>query len=138
MSRRNDDWWSSFKEDLKLPNASPIWEQLSFSACRSSENDEKFGVRCEFPGLKKEELQVDLSPVDLTISTKNLKDQDDDLFRPASQKFRSYREKFTLPRDSTFLLDKAESCYCEGVLKVTIPKNMDEQHKQQKRNISIK
>jgi HSP20 family protein len=79
-------------------------------------------VKCEVPGMKKEELTVEVGPETITISGR--KSKEEKVERRSYYRFERASGMFTrtvrLPCEVE--LEKAHSTYREGVLEVRVPK----------------
>lgn len=85
------------------------------------ETNRTFIIELAAPGMKKEDLKIDLNKNILSIfSEVNIKDKDDEKFLRREFVYNAFRRSFTLPRYAD--ASKIAAKYENGVLFVTIPK----------------
>jgi len=87
------------------------------------EDGESVVVKAEIPGIKKENIDVQLTPDSITISGKKSSEErteQKDYFR-LERSYGSFTRTFELPAE--ILTDKARAVFKDGVLEVRIPKN---------------
>jgi HSP20 family protein len=85
----------------------PFYDERSLSpACDVSETEEKFLLSVDLPGMKKEDIKIELKDQVLTIS--------------GERKTEKYQRSFTLP--TVVDGNKVEARYEDGVLELTLPK----------------
>lgn len=92
--------------------------------------EDKFILEFELPGLKKEDVKIELHEQKLTVSgEKSAGGERDNLkFHLAERTFGSFSRSFQLPR--TVELEKIEAHFKDGVLKMELPKKELEKPKQ--------
>jgi HSP20 family protein len=99
------------------------------------EDGESVVVKAEMPGIKKEDLNVQLTPDTITISGKKSSEERaerKDYYR-VERSWGSFSRTCHLP--SEILTDKARATFKDGVLEVRIPKS--EQAAQRSRKLNI-
>ncbi|MDY7578661.1 Hsp20/alpha crystallin family protein [Herbaspirillum sp. RTI4] len=93
-----------------------------------SEDAENYSVRADLPGVKKEDIRIDIDGNQITISAevKKVKEEkgDGNLIYSERYEGKVFRS-FTL--DSSVDESKAEAKYADGVLKLCLPKKNSEQ-----------
>jgi HSP20 family protein len=90
-----------------------------------AETDKGYEVTAELPGLKPEDIHVELERDVLTISGER-KEEDEEkgkTFHRVERRYGAFRRAMNLP-DAT-LADKVNAEYKNGVLKVIVPKSKD-------------
>jgi HSP20 family protein len=114
------DFSNMFNE---MDNWAKVYDERDFSpACEVTEADNHFFLSIDVPGLKKEDLKIDLTENVLTISgerkreasTENMK------FQLFERRYGFFKRSFTLP--STVDNSKVEARYDNGVLELYLPK----------------
>jgi HSP20 family protein len=126
------DVFDSFFND-QVYNASSINKT---PAVNISEGEQGFDIELAIPGLKKEDIKINLDKNLLTVSA-DVKKEETAAVKNYSKKefsFNSFSRSFTLPDsvDQT----KIEAAYADGVLKLTVAKK--EEAKLQAREIAVK
>ena len=94
------------------------------------EDKDKFAVRAELPGMKKEDIEVSLDGDTLTIAGERKEEKEDkrgDTYR-SERFFGRFQRTITLP--STVDPNKIEAKYENGVLNITLPKTEEAKRKQ--------
>ena len=127
LIRRNNHFFPSIWSDFMNDN----WERtatdnksVSIPAVNVKDNEDKFVVELAAPGLKKENIQINLENKLLTISAeekseKTEKDDNSDYTRKEFN-YSSFSRSFTLPE--IVESDNISASYQDGVLSITIPK----------------
>lgn len=100
-----------------------------------AETEKAFEVQLHIPGVKKDEINIDLNENQLTISgeRKFENEKTEKNFHSVESYFGSFRRSFQLP--DTVNRDKIDANYQDGILIVTLPKD---EKKSSKKQISIK
>jgi len=94
------------------------------------EGDKSFTVRAEIPGVRKDDIQIDVSGDQVSIRAEVKKEKEEKKGEKIIHSERSYgmvSRRFTLPADVDAEGTKAE--YKDGVLSVTLPKKPSAQAK---------
>lgn len=101
------------------------------------ETNENFQIELAVPGLKKEDIKIDLDQDVLTISSeqKEEKTEEKDNYTRREFNYSSFKRSFYLPEIAD--TDKISAEYKDGVLNILIPKKESAIKKPQKR-IEIK
>ncbi len=109
----------------------------SFVPTVNTREDEKgYYIEVDLPGVKKEDIHLDVKENILTISgerkvKKEVKRED---YYKLESSFGKFERSFTLPDDVD--VDKIEAKTEDGVLNITLPKKVEE--KQQAKKIEVK
>ena len=110
------------KEFLPVWRRTPTEERAWAPAIEMFEKDDKFVVRAELPGIKREEIDISVSDDTLTIKgerkSKNEVEEEDYYCREHS--YGSFFRSIALPSDIN--TEKIEASYESGVLEVSLPK----------------
>jgi len=95
-----------------------------------SETDREYLIRAELPGVKKEDVKVNLADGMITIEgeRKQEKDEKTEKFHRIERLYGSFSRRFSLPEH--IKADAVRSEYKDGVLSVHIPKTEKEKPKQ--------
>ena len=95
-----------------------------------SENDKEYLIRAELPGVRKEDVKVNLSNGLITIEGERRQDKQEkgEKFHRVERFYGSFSRRFSLP--DNIKAEGVRSDYKDGVLAVHIPKAEKEQPKQ--------
>lgn len=124
LMSRFDDIFRDFEQDLSLPRPSP-WTAQPMEALAEfnplvdiEENDEMYLVSTDLPGLKKEDIKIDVSGNNLKISGERRREVKEEGYyeRSAGRFMRS----FTLPEHVD--AKRIEANFEDGVLRIVLPK----------------
>jgi len=144
---REEGFWSPFHQLSRLRNeidrffGSPLEEFLSptttslFEGWAPSvdlyEDKDKFVVRAELPGMKKEDIEVTASGDTITISGEKKREEEfkegKDTYR-AERFFGRFERVITVP--AAMDTSKIQAHYQDGVLSLTVPKAEEAKRKQ--------
>ncbi len=123
----------------------PMWNQsmmsqnmlMNFPKADISETETEMRIKCDMPGMKKEDIniEVDDSGKYLTLSgeSKQEKREEKENIYMMERSYGSFNRRFRLPKNC--MPDKVRAKLQDGVLMVTVPKEMPQQQ-QKKRNIN--
>jgi HSP20 family protein len=123
FSHMEPSWWPRFRM--------PEMEELSPRVDIFEEGD-NFVVKAEVPGLKKEEIEVNLTDDMITISGEKKKEEKvekKDYYR-MERSYGSFTRSFRLPKGVQ--TDKAKATFKDGVLEVKVPKTEEAKKKEKK------
>ena len=121
INRLFDDMLPAAEEEMGLYNWQPLVDTF--------EKDNAIEIRAELPGIKKEDVDIDVRNNVLTVSGERSHDEDvneGDFYR---------RERFygkfqrAIPLPDNVDTDNIDAQYDEGVLKITVPKTEESQTK---------
>jgi HSP20 family protein len=133
-NRKNDvfdKFLSTFERDFfDTPNTEKFWSPHA----EIRELEDKFLVSLDVPGVKKEEVHVEINDNTLVISgeRKFEKTSDDDGYHRTEKRYGSFKRAFTLP--SSVDKERSTASYEDGVLEIELAKSQAEQN----RKITIK
>ncbi|GBE40586.1 spore protein SP21 [bacterium BMS3Bbin09] len=99
------------------------------------EKDNNVVVKAEIPGMKKEDIEVNLTDNTITISGEKKKEdkvEKKNYYRFESS-YGSFCRSFRLPKEVQ--TDKAKATFKRGVLEITIPETEDAKKRKKKLNI---
>ncbi|WP_297598160.1 Hsp20/alpha crystallin family protein [uncultured Cetobacterium sp.] len=120
---KKNEWFSNllsdpFDED-KLQN--PF--KKSFPAVNISENETEYLIEVCTPGIKKEDLKLDVSEGILTISykTEASNEEKNKTYFKKEFSYSSFERKMTLPKN--ILEDQIKARFEDGILNITISKD---------------
>jgi HSP20 family protein len=88
-----------------------------------AETEEAFTLYVELPGMKQEEIDIELTGDTLTLrgERKRLRDEQKDSFVRVERSFGHFQRSFTLA--TPVQNDKVSAAYRDGVLEITLPKS---------------
>ena len=86
------------------------------------ENEKEYCVRAELPGVKKEDLDIDIDKNHLTINAKKEEETKEDTkgYRKSEFKYGEFSRTVYFPQDIN--IDKTDAKLEHGILKITAPK----------------
>lgn len=127
VQRAGDLWRNPFalmREMLRDPFSSmmPIPSDLA-AAFEVRETEDAFVFKADVPGIKKEDIEINLRGHRLTISGKRdqeVEDKSNDRYYTYERSYGSFQRVFTLPEHVD--LDHIRSNLQDGVLSVVVPK----------------
>jgi len=95
------------------------------------EKDQAIEIRAELPGVKKDDISIDVRNNVLTLSGERSYDEDvnEENFYRRERFYGKFQRSFTLPDNVN--TDNIEAQFDEGVLKITVPKTEESQSKKQ-------
>jgi HSP20 family protein len=85
-----------------------------------TETDEAYLVEVELPGVRRDDITVDLAGTELSISGEVEEKERQGLFRQRTRRVGQFAYRVTLPRDVD--ADKIQADLADGVLTVRVPK----------------
>lgn len=94
------------------------------------ENDDTFELTAEVPGMKKDEINIDIKDHTLTIRGERKLDEEkkDKNYHVCERCYGEFTRTFTLPDNVD--ADKIEAQYDAGILRLTIPKKEEAKPKE--------
>lgn len=131
--RKNNGFFPTFFNEfdnafLNKTSASNI----SDIAVNIKDRKEDFLVELAIPGIKKEQLSIDLIGNKLTIKgeKKIQKEMQEENYTRKEFSFGTFERSFTLPKEVD--VNKIDAVYTDGILKVSIPKPEDKKNELKK------
>jgi len=118
--------WREAMNRLFEESLAPSWPFVESEArplaLDMSETDEALVIEGSLPGVKPEDIDISIVGSTLTIKgeTKEEKDEDKGSYHYRERRYGAYQRAITLPVNVD--VDKAESAFENGVLKLTLPK----------------
>ena len=91
------------------------------------EDDQLYGIFLSLPGIKKEEIKIDIADNRLQVSGQRVVNGNGIIFHVQEIPKGTFSKVFHIPKDVQ--QDKIEAKYEEGLLKLTLPKNQKLKHK---------
>lgn len=124
LVKRNQVLFPSLFNDLLTPDWFGGLENTkpNVPAVNIKENDENFELELAIPGLKKEDVNIEVDEHILTISSeiKSESETKENNFTRREFSFSSFKRAFNLPE--TIDEDKINAKHEDGILKLTLPK----------------
>jgi len=101
----------------------------SMPAVNIREDEKNFGLDLAIPGIDRKDLKIDINEDVLTISSeiKNASEENKDGYKRKEFSYASFCRSFYIPENVD--RDKIEASYKDGVLTVSLPKQMEEKTK---------
>lgn len=108
----------------------------NFPAANVKETDKEYRIEVSIPGLKKEDIKVNIENEILSISAENKdeKNEEGEKYTRKEFSYNSFSRSFQLPKIAN--TEKTDASYENGILKVVINKK-EEASKDTKKHISI-
>jgi HSP20 family protein len=138
MSANPFELMRRFTEDMDrfFETGSPGWSGSSAMTMWSppieiSEQDGQLSVSAELPGLRKEDVKVELTPDGLTISGERKREQEErrvGIYR-SERSYGIFARTIPIPEEAQ--VDHAKATFENGVLKVSIPVPEAQQHRRE-------
>lgn len=119
--RRGFDYINSIMNSLEEQNIELGISSFSPSV-NSREVDDAYFIEIDLPGIKKDEISIDVKDSVLTISgeRKVKEETKEESYYKIESKYGKFERSFTLPKNVN--LDKITATSTDGVLEVIIPK----------------
>lgn len=117
-----------FGSDL-LKNFFDVEAGVSMPAVNIVETKDEYKVEVAAPGLKRDDLKIDLHNNLLQVSSEkeNNHEENNENYMRREFCYQSFKRSFTLPR--TVDSEKIKATYTDGVLNISIPKKEDAKEK---------
>jgi len=112
-----------FNRVLNQATQSEVKNDIAFiPVVNTREADDAYYIEVELPGVKKEDINIDVNEDTLTISgeRKIKEEHKDDTFYKVESVYGKFERSFSLPEDVD--TDKIEATSKNGVLEIKIPK----------------
>lgn len=108
----------------RLPDSSKAYDERAFNpACEVVEAEEHYMMSVDLPGMRKEDIQINVTDNILTISGERKREfasDKKDRVQRFEKSYGFFKRSFTLP--ATIDAEKVEARYEDGVLEVYLPK----------------
>jgi HSP20 family protein len=116
----------------------PFGERTAFSvadwtpSCNVSETPEEYRIEAELPGVKEEDIEVNIEEGVLTLrgERREEKEEKGKKFHRMESSYGSFMRSFTLPEDADE--DKIDADYKDGLLTVRVPRTEPKETKARK------
>ncbi len=119
--------------DSYFPEAAYWEDQDKFSMpVEITDKGKDYEVRAELPGVKKEDLDIDIDKNYLTISAEKKEENvvDEKTFKKSEIRYGSYSRTVYFPEEIN--IDKTEAKLEHGILKITAPKKYEDKESRKK------
>ncbi|PKA83743.1 heat shock protein Hsp20 [Ulvibacter sp. MAR_2010_11] len=132
--KRNNVWFPSVFDDIFTQNRLdvPNYENFSIPAVNIKENFANFVLELAVPGLKKEDLTIEVEKDVLKISAESVKseetantDGEDTKFTRKEFNYNTFKRTFMLP--DTVDVNAVNATYKDGILSIVLTKKKDKQ-----------
>lgn len=125
--RKNNEWLPSILDEFFPENRLDAlnYETFSIPAVNIKENFSNFVLEVALPGLKKENIAIEIEKDVLKVSSsvsneKETSHEEETNFTRKEFEYKSFKRLFTLPKDVNKNLISAQ--YIDGILSITLPK----------------
>ena len=87
-----------------------------------TESDDQYAISAEVPGVQREDLTLEVHEGTLTLRGEKKSDRDEQTQRARrlERSYGAFSRSFAMPSDAE--LSKVDATFCDGVLRVSIPK----------------
>jgi len=119
--------------DSYFPEAAYWEDQDKFSMpVEITDKGKDYEVRAELPGVKKEDLDIDIDKNYLTISAEKKEENvvDEKTFKKSEIRYGSYSRTVYFPEEIN--IDKTDAKLEHGILKITAPKKYEDKESRKK------
>ena len=120
-----DDFFKPWNEWFDDSNGGFFGRMTKIPAVNITEQKDEYKVSLAAPGLKKDDFKIEVEGNMLTISSEKeeKKDESDKKFTRKEYSYSSFSRSFTLPEEIN--MEKIDAKYEDGVLKISLPRNME-------------
>lgn len=110
---------------------------MKVPAVNIKENDKGFEVEMAIPGMKREDIRIEMKHNMVTVSgeKKEEKEEKEATFHKKEFAYDSFTRSFAVPENT--MADQIEASFTDGVLKLMIPKLSDKKEDRQVKTIQI-
>lgn len=122
--------------DSYFPEAAYLEEMDKFSIpIELKEKKDKYEIKAELPGIKKEDLDIDIDKNYLVLNAKKQeeKETEEDGYKKSEFRYGEYSRTVYFPQDVD--IEKMEAELKDGVLKINAPKKQREESNRKKLTI---
>ncbi|WP_413288969.1 Hsp20/alpha crystallin family protein [Bdellovibrio sp. HCB337] len=119
---RFDDVFNDFERDFSME---PLWPSTNLASLGEfapsvdiEESDEMYMISADLPGMKKDDVKIDISGNSLRISGERNREVKEEGYRERS--YGRFSRSFTLPQNIDS--KKVEANFEDGVLRIVLPK----------------
>lgn len=120
----NDPWelFSAFENELTPAFKDQKMQAFSAPPCDISETESAYVLSFDIPGLRKEEIEIDVQGLNLTVSgeRKSRQESKTGSVHRVERSFGRFQRSFVLPEGTD--TDLIEAHYLDGVLELAVPK----------------
>lgn len=115
-----DDFFKPWNE--WYANNGPLNRAINLPAVNIAELDNEYALTMAVPGLKKEDIRIDVEDQLLTISSEKEENREEKekRFTRKEYNYSAFRRSFSLPAEVS--IEKIDATCADGVLKISIPK----------------
>ncbi len=110
----------------EMDNLTQVYDERVFSpATELVENDKNYFISVDLPGMKKEDIKIEVLENSLVISGERQSEQrtDTDNYQRSEKIYGSFRRSFSLPKAVD--IENIQALHEDGVLEITIPKTQE-------------
>jgi HSP20 family protein len=123
-----DRAFDSFRRELEKSFTSfpafPSMPKISSISCDIVDEGDKYAIKLDVPGVKKDEVKLNVSDNSLEISAQHKEEEEEkkkNYVRKERSEISYYR---TIPLPEKVVSDKTQAKLTDGVLNITIPKSV--------------
>ncbi|MEO9309775.1 MAG: Hsp20/alpha crystallin family protein [Nitrososphaera sp.] len=121
LDRAFDNLRREFERSFALLPSFPTLKTASMS-CDIADEGDKYTIKVEIPGVKKDEIKLNASDSTLEISAQHKEEEEEkkkNYIRKERSEVSYYR---TIPLPEKIISDKAQAKLTDGILNITVPK----------------
>jgi len=126
LSLRGDleEWIDRFFEEPMTPRLPEVFRRGPFPAVNVGEDDKEFTASFELPGLKEDEIEIQILGNQLVVSGERKWEEEkkDKEYHRVESQYGAFRRSVLLPDGLDLAPEAVKASYDKGVLEVTLPK----------------
>lgn len=122
LERALDNFRREFEKSFTSFPAFPTMPKVSSMSCDITDEGDKYIIKVDMPGVKKDEIKLNVFDNSLEISAQHKEEEEEkkkNYVRKERSEISYYR---TLPLPEKVVSDKTQAKLSDGVLNITIPK----------------
>ncbi len=122
LDRAFDNFRREFERSLALFPSFPSMPKVSSMSCDIADEGDKYTIKVEMPGVKKDEIKLNAADNSLEISAQHKEEEEEkkkNYIRKERSEVSYYR---TIPLPEKIVADKTQAKLTDGILNITVPK----------------
>lgn len=122
LDRAFDNFRKEFEKSFSSLPSLPSMSKITFLSCDVADEGDKYAIKAEMPGIKKDEIKLNVFDNSIEISAQHKEEEEEkkkNYLRKERSEVSYYR---TLPLPEKVVSDKTQAKLIDGVLSIIIPK----------------